>query len=838
MKEISFPLRPSIFPQIYAFSDSHEQYRGLLKVGFTEREDVSQRMKEIYPLKTPGRNTWDLELVESAVRSDGSVFIDKEVHRILRRLGISNPSGEWFECDVDTVRMAILEARTGIRAEKGRTKDFGMRPEQELAVEVTKSYFERALKSESKKPPHFLWNAKMRFGKTFATYHLAKAMKWKRVLVITFMPVVQDAWEDDLNTHVDFADWRFFSAKDSLITMDEKVPMVYFGSFQDLLGRNRKTGGIKTKNQWIHKVDWDLVVLDEYHFGAWREKPRSLLRTEDEELEVQMLDSALRDFSEEGLPIQTRAFLYLSGTPFRALSTGEFIEEQIFNWTYADEQREKRNWKTDDNPYQELPEMLMMTYKIPDSISRVAKLGEFNEFDLDTFFSAEGAGESASFKHKDEVQKWLDLIRGTWEEDTVPNLKLGKNKPPFPFSNSRLLAILTHTVWRLPGVASCFAMRNLLLERQNVYFHDFKIIVAAGNEAGIGLAALDKWKEQMQDPLKTRSITLTCRKLLTGVTVPPWTGIFMLCNLSTPESYFQSMFRVQSPWVIDLVDDQGNPSRRIMKEQCYVFDFAPERALRLVADYGCRLSLEDTNPIQKIEEFLQFLPILAYSGGSLKQIDATGVLEMALTGTTATLLANKLNNALLVNVDNSTLSKLLSNQKAIEAIMNIVGFRNIKQDIEIIINKSDFVKKVQKQVNTGDIGEKKKRELTEAEKEYRRRREEIQEKLLKFASRLTLFLYLTDFRESCLKDVITLLEPNLFTRVTGLSIKEFQLLLSIGLFNDRLMNDVILAFRLYEDASLRYLGIQKHEDLRFGLFDTVISGEDARILGIDAFVSR
>ena len=148
----------------------------------------------------------------------------------------------------------------------------------------------------------------------------------------------------------------------------------------------------------------------------------------------------------------------------------------------------------------------MMTYKIPDSISRVAKLGEFNEFDLDTFFSAEGAGESASFKHKDEVQKWLDLIRGTWEEDTVPNLKLGKNKPPFPFSNSRLLAILTHTVWRLPGVASCFAMRNLLLERQNVYFHDFKIIVAAGNEAGIGLAALDKWKEQMQDPLETQSI--------------------------------------------------------------------------------------------------------------------------------------------------------------------------------------------------------------------------------------------------------------------------------------------------------------------------------------------
>jgi hypothetical protein len=699
---------------------------------------------------------------------------------------------------------------------------------------MTKSYFEKALKASNSKPPHFLWNAKMRFGKTFATYHLAKAMKWRRILVITFMPVVQDAWEDDLNSHVDFENWKFYSSRDSLSELGDEGPAVYFGSFQDLLGRNRKTGGIKTKNKWLHKINWDLVVLDEYHFGAWRDKPKSLLRNEDYDQENKALESALDDFSEEGLPIKTKAFLYLSGTPFRALATGEFIEEQIFNWTYSDEQREKRNWKGSNNPYIELPQMVMMTYQIPDSISRVAKQGDYNEFDLDTFFAAEGVGDSATFKHKDEVQKFLDLIRGTWDEDIDANLRLGKNKAPYPFSNSRLLAILSHTVWRLPGVASCFAMRNLLTERQNSYFHDFRIIVAAGNDAGIGLAALEKWKKQMDDPINSRSITLTCRKLLTGVTVPPWTGILMLCNLSTPESYFQSMFRVQSPWVIDSVDERGIPNKKIMKEQCYLFDFAPERALRLVADYGCRLSFEDSNPTQKIEEFLQFLPILAYSGGALKQIDATGVLEMALTGTTATLLANKLNNALLVNVDNKTLSKLLANEKALEAIMKIIGFRNIKQDIEVIINKSDYVKKTQKEVNGGSIGEKKRRELSAAEKEYKKRREEIQEKLLKFASRLTLFLYLTDFRESCLKDVITLLEPNLFTRVTGLKIREFQLLLSIGLFNDRLMNDVILAFRLYEDASLRYLGIQRHSDLHLGLFDTVISGEDAKILGINS----
>ena len=185
------------------------------------------------------------------------------------------------------------------------------------------------------------------------------------------------------------------------------------------------------------------------------------------------------------MPIST-----LSGTPFRAIASGEFIEEQIYNWTYSDEQRAKRDWKGANNPYAALPRMVLLTYQLPDAIREIAMQGEFNEFDLNVFFSAEGIGEKAKFKYEDEVQKWLDLIRGSFLPTTVDNLKLGAQRPPMPFSDARLLNVLSHTFWFLPSVASCHAMRNLLAKKQNRFYHDYKIVVAAGSAAGIGVDAL------------------------------------------------------------------------------------------------------------------------------------------------------------------------------------------------------------------------------------------------------------------------------------------------------------------------------------------------------------
>ncbi len=667
----------------------------------------------------------------------------------------------------------------------------------------------------------------MRFGKTFAAYQLAKKMGWRKVLVLTFKPAVQNAWEEDLKCHVDFKGWQFISPGGlSYEDADKKKPFVCFGSFQDYLGRNKSTGGIKTKNEWVHATNWDCVILDEYHYGAWRENAKELFEAE-EKKEIEFGEGeGIQDFDEEIMPITTGGYLYLSGTPFRAIASGEFIEDQIFNWTYSDEQRAKQAWKVEDNPYASLPRMVMLTYQMPDSIREIAMQGEFNEFDLNVFFSASGAKGQAKFTYQDQVQKWLDLIRGGFLETTIDNLKLGAKKPPMPYSDTRLLNLLSHTFWFLPSVASCHAMHALLRQKQNKFYHDYNVIVAAGNGAGIGVAALPPVKEAMDDPLKTKTITLSCGKLTTGITVKPWTGILMLRNSSTPETYFQAAFRVQSPWTINNPDSKTPNKEQIIKEECYVFDFAPDRALRQIADYSCRLNVNESNPEKKVEEFISFLPVLAYDGSSMKQIDAAGILDMAMSGTTATLLARRWESALLVNVDNGTLQRLMNNKEALAALMRIEGFRNLNQEIETIINKSEAVKKAKKDANDKELSAKTKEELTKEEKEYKSLRKQIQEKLIKFATRIPVFMYLTDYRERSLKDVITQLEPGLFKKVTGLGVKDFELLVSLGVFNSALMNDAVYKFKRYEDASLVYVGIDKHEGEDVGLYDTVLSAKE------------
>ncbi len=825
-----FPPRPASRPAIYAYEDTNAQYAGLLKVGYTN-VDAQTRVAQQYPTLRPGNLPYRIVLEEPAMRNDGTVFTDREVHRMLKINGVKNPEGEWFRCMVAQVKAAIIAVRTGQLNEENRSLDFTMRPEQKEALEKTAAYFAswRREKTNRNKPPHFLWNAKMRFGKTFAAYQLAKRMGWRKVLVLTFKPAVQNAWEEDLKCHVDFTGWQFISPGGlSYEKADKKRPFVCFGSFQDFLGRNPSTGGIKAKNEWVHSTHWDCVILDEYHYGAWRESAKELFEAEDKK-EVEFGEGeGIEDFDEEIMPITTDAYLYLSGTPFRAIASGEFIEEQIYNWTYSNEQRANRDWKGLNNPYAALPRMVLLTYQLPDAIKEIAMQGEFNEFDLNVFFSAGGIGEKAKFSYEDEVQKWLDLIRGSFLPTSVDNLKLGAQKPPLPYSDARLLNVLSHTFWFLPSVASCHAMRNLLAKRQNRFYHDYKIIIAAGSAAGIGASALPPVLESMDEPLKSKTITLSCGKLTTGVTVKPWTGILMLRNLSSPETYFQAAFRVQSPWTVRNPDGNSPNKEQILKEECYVFDFAPDRALRQIADYSCRLNVDETSPEKKVAEFISFLPVLAYDGSSMKEIDAAGVLDMAMSGTTATLLARRWESALLVNVDNDTLRRLMNNNKAMDALMSIEAFRNLNQEIETIINKSEAVKKARKEANDEELSEKEKKELTEQEKQYKSLRKQIQDKLIKFATRVPIFMYLTDYREQSLKDVITQLEPSLFKKVTGLTVKDFSLLVSLGLFNSALMNDAVYKFKRYEDASLTYTGINKHEGEDIGLYDTVITRKDAQ----------
>jgi hypothetical protein len=592
---------------------------------------------------------------------------------------------------------------------------------------------------------------------------------------------------------------------------------------------------------WLHLVDWDLVIFDEYHFGAWRETAQELFEGEDDAVakaETKLeYGSVLASINEgigvlsesemELLPIRTSAYLYLSGTPFRALSTGEFVEEQIFNWTYTDEQRAKAEFAAEHpgewNPYGALPQMCLLTYQMPDELLAIASQGEFDEFDLNAFFAATGNGPDAEFEHKDDVQKWLDIIRGSHTQTWVESLKLGQ-RPPFPYSDVRLLEYLRHSFWFLPSVAACEAMANLLAERHNAFWHDYQVLTVAGPRAGIGLKALKPVREAIGDGDESKTITLSCGKLTTGVTVPQWMSIFMLRNLKSPETYFQAAFRVQSSWSIRNPEGDSPNEEAIKKPGCYVFDFAPTRALRQLSDYAFGLSPDERNPEKSVQDLVSFLPVLAYDGSNMTQVDAGGILDIAMAGTSATLLARKWESALLVNVDNDTLRRIVDNEDAMEAVMQIEGFRALGDNvIETIINKSESVKQT-KMEKGDDITEGEKRELTVEEREYREKRKKIQEKLIKFAARIPAFMYLTNFRENTLQDVITKLEPKLFLAVTGLSVDDFHLLVRLRVFNTEQMNQAVFAFRRYEDASLVYTGIESHPGLtQYGLYDTVVA---------------
>ena len=308
-----------------------------------------------------------------------------------------------------------------------------------------------------------------------------------------------------------------------------------------MLGRNA-AGNIKPKNEWLHTVNWDLVVFDEYHFGAWRDTAKELFEGEEDAVAKKEANleyaAGLEDVNEdlgvlseketEFLPITTKAYLYLSGTPFKALATGEFIEEQIFNWTYTDEQRAKEEFAARNpgkwNPYGALPQMRLLTYQMPDELVAIASAGEFAEFDLNEFFAATGSGNSAKFKHKADVQKSLDIIRGQYAPKAVESLKMG-TQPPFPYSDVRLLPYLRHSFWFLPNVAACHAMASLLQRNTTRSGTSMRSSSRPVHRRGSGSNASPPVRKAIGSGFETKTITLSCGKLATGVTVPQWSAI-------------------------------------------------------------------------------------------------------------------------------------------------------------------------------------------------------------------------------------------------------------------------------------------------------------------------
>jgi hypothetical protein len=824
-------------PKIYAYTfgayastpwQGGREGTGLIKVGETQR-DVARRVREqIAAVKMPSETIPDILLVEAAVTDDGRVFTDKEVHHLLSKAGYHNVAGEWFECTKDEVLAAIQAVRRGEDLPSvSPINDFPMRPEQVAAVQQTAAYFRAHPKTTGGKTPDFLWNAKMRFGKTFTTYQLAREMGWTRLLVLTYKPAVEKSWRDDL-AHKDFAGWRFHSRDDDPVDIHDEAPLVWFASFQDVLGTDA-AGKTKEKNRDLFKIDWDAVIIDEYHFGAWREAARSVYageiidettgdKTEGDKSETEVADTPdLEEDFVEGIEtaldesLSVGHYLYLSGTPFRALTEGEFLEDQVYNWTYSDEQRAKREWVGEPNPYASLPKMHLLAYEMPDVLKEVAE-NNASEFSLTEFFrTTREDKEPPVFIHENEVQRWLDLLRG---QDLTELWKAvsAKHRPPMPFSDVNLLTSLQHTLWYLPSVNACIAMRDLLEQSHNKFFRDYTIIVAAGSEVGMGQQALVPVEEAItRIPQDSKTITLTCGKLTTGVTVPAWAGIFMLRELKSPETYFQAAFRVQSPWAYKRVNTiEGGQDEVVVKEHCYVLDFSPNRALRLVVDYATKLStstVSRSDAEAALDEFTEFMPILAFDGSTMSKVSAAGVIDYLTKGISSSMLARRWNSPELITLDVKAMEAILADAELVDSLEAIEMFRTISDDLTALIssNKELKPKKLAKE------------KLTQPEKkrdnEDKKKRKGIKDKLQRFLTRIPAFMYLTDHREKTVFDIITQVEPDLFQKVTSLSLKDFERLVEAGVFNAPKMNDAVWKFREFEAPSLSYTRVRPSDEL-------------------------
>jgi hypothetical protein len=805
--------------------EGNREGSGLIKVGDTDRDVALRIHEQRAPVKMPTATPYTLFFAAAAVTENGDVFRDYAVHKELVRAGVHRRDGEWFECTSDEVRAAIAAVKAGEQASSLRPRaKFKMRPEQKVAVKQTAKYFEA--NADEKNPPHFLWNAKMRFGKTFATYQLAKRLGWKRILVLTYKPAVETAWREDLEGHVDFEGWRFKGKDDPPADLDSNDPVVWFASFQDVLGTD-DDGHPKAKNEDLYLETWDAVVIDEYHFGAWRDAARGLYlgekdtgsggdTSEKAALDSPDLDDDFVENLEAALEIVVRNYLYLSGTPFRALTQGEFLEDQVFNWTYSDEQRAKVAWdRPKENPYAALPKMHLLVYEMPEKLREVA-LNNLSEFSLTEFFRTETLLDgSPNFIHETEVLKWLNLLRGQDISGLWASVS-AQHRPPLPYEDTNLLRALQHTVWYLPSVDACVAMRDLLQAQHNTFYRDYTVVVAAGTKAGIGEKALPPVKSAIgKVPQDSKTITLTCGKLMTGVTVPAWTGILMLRELKSPESYFQAAFRVQSPWATRIVDtEKGGETTLVFKEQCYVLDFSPNRALRQVVDYATRLrsaiEASERDDEAAIEEFMEFLPVLSFDGYTMAQLHASDVIDHLTTGISSSMLARRWNSPELLTLDLKSMEALIGNPDLLESLEQIEMFRNITNDLTAMIsaNKELRNKNLTRDKLTKD--EKKKKDDAAA------KRDNLKKRLQRFITRIPAFMYLTDDREKTIKDIITQLEPELFQKVTGLTLSDFEQLVNAGVFNDSKMNDAVWKFRSFEEPSLKHGSLGEDLDIQGG----------------------
>ena len=586
------------------------RHDGWLKIGDTE-QGVHKRIKQ----QTHTADVrFELEWKDIAMfRDDCTYFRDHDFHDYLTEYkGIErNDHTEWFRIDGKELRRCFEEFVSRNYQQKGLHYSYKLRDEQQQAVDKTLAYLE-ANNWEGK----FLWNAKPRFGKTLTTYDLIKRMKARNVLIVTNRPSIANSWYDDYEKYMaGQSGYRFVSDNESLrdrqgvmtrnmyrewLRHRDKnfVGQICFESLQGLKG-SVYFGGNFNKLEWIKNTPWDVLIVDESHEGV------DTIRTD-------------RAFNN----IQRKFTLYLSGTPFKAIASGEFGDRQIFNWSYADEQEAKETWTSDNhNPYENMPRLNLFTYRMSDIVREQVKQGmDLDEegtidyaFDLNEFFKTK---EDGKFEHEADVRKFLQALT---------------TQVKFPFSTEELRKEMAHTFWLFNRVASAKAMARLLQEEGSP-FAGYEVVIAAGDgsldDNAETLKAYNRVKEAIKNNGKT--ITLSVTQLTTGVTIPEWSGVLMLCNMQSAPLYMQAAFRAQNPY------EYSDGGKIVRKDNAYVFDFDPARTLMLYDEFANNLKKSTAGGNgtteerqQNIKQLLNFFPVIAEDDeGRMMQIDERQVLSI------------------------------------------------------------------------------------------------------------------------------------------------------------------------------------------------------------------
>ena len=588
---------------IYVFAITDNQHEGSLKIGETtladnidpasttpNSEDLNKAAKERIDqyTKTAGIS-YELLYTELTLYIRGGricSFNDKQVHNVLERSGVKRKefkgATEWYSCDLETVKRAITAIKEGKESlgagEVTHTENpIILRPEQKTAVEQTLKQF--------RKDNQMLWNAKMRFGKTLCALRVAKEMKAVRTIIITHRPVVDSSWfEDFRKTFYDQPEWHYgshnkgesFTSLQQLASQGKKY--VYFASMQDMRG-SKEVGGKFDKNNEVFSTTWDLVIVDEAHEGTQTELGKAVL--------------------EQLIGKKTKT-LRLSGTPFNLLDNHK--EEEIFTWDYVMEQQAKIDWEInhlgDANPYASLPAIHIYTYDLGRLMSEYSD--EEKAFNFREFFRTE---EDGGFVHERDIDHFLSLLT-TDDDDSL-----------YPYSNDKFRQIFRHTLWILPGIKAAKALSRKLAEHPVFGLFNVVNVAGDGDEEEESRDALELVNKAIgNDPDESYTITLSCGRLTTGVSVKPWTGVFMMAGSysTSAAGYMQTIFRVQTPYT-----HNGR-----MKTDCYAFDFAPDRTLRVLAETAkvSHKAGKQTEGDRKIlGDFLNFCPIIAIDGGQMKE---------------------------------------------------------------------------------------------------------------------------------------------------------------------------------------------------------------------------